>query len=122
MKKIYLYTPDKEKKAAIERICAEQGIEPCTLKAADLNRRVAEICAVPMKAGGAHRPAPALYAMPELLLFYGLDDKALDRFLDACHAAGIEKIRRKAIVTPTNLGWSLYELAEQLGIESGGGE
>ncbi len=122
MKKIYLYTPDKEKKAAIERICAEQQIEVCPLKPSDLNRTVADICNVTMAGNGTHKAAPALYAMPELLLFYGIDDRGLDRFLDAYHAAGIEKIRRKAIVTPTNLGWSLYELAEQLEIESSGGK
>ena len=55
MKKIYLYTPVQAKKAAVERICAEQQIEVCPLKPSDLNRTVAEICAVPMKAGGTHK-------------------------------------------------------------------
>ena len=49
---------------------------------------------------------------------YSVDEAALDRFLEAYRTGGLEKIKRKAVITPTNLGWTLYELAEQLGIES----
>ncbi len=117
MKRIFLYTRDVQKTEVLESICREQQIELCFLKGSDVNRTVAAICGVAMKAEAEHSQAPVLFALPELLLFYGLDDKSLDRFLDAYNASGLEKILRKAVVTPTNLGWTLYELSEQLGKE-----
>ena len=118
MKKIYLHVPDQEKKTVIAKICREQNISLQDLSQKDANRTVAAICGMPMKTNGYHKTAPAMYMLPELLLFYGIDDQGLDRFLEAYQAAGIAKIRRKAVITPTNLGWTLYELAEQLEIES----
>ncbi|MCR5251835.1 MAG: DUF3783 domain-containing protein [Lachnospiraceae bacterium] len=118
MKKIFLYVKDKNKKAAAERICETQQIALHALSAADLNRTVASVCGVTMKNGGTHETAPPLYVMPETLLFYGLDDAALDRFLEAWKESGAEKIVRKAVITPFNLSLTLYELIEHLGRES----
>ena len=117
MKKIYLYTADNEKKAFIEKLCIEQQIVFDKLGYADINRTVSEICGMPVKAGKEHKQPPVMYVLPEVMLFFGMDDKALDDFLDAYNAAGIEKVQRKAVVTPTNLGWTLYELTEELGKE-----
>ena len=117
MKKIYLYTADKEKMASLERLCSEQQITLHRLGHPDLNKTVSEICGMPLKAVKGHKQPPVMYVLPEMMLFYGIDDKALDEFLDAYNSAGIEKIKRKAVVTPTNLGWTLYELAEELGKE-----
>ncbi len=117
MKKIFLYTTDTEKKTSIEKLCSQQQIELCKLGYQDLGRTVSGICGMPVKPGKVHIKPPVMYAMPEMMLFYGLDDGALDAFLDAYNAAGIEKIKRKAVVTPTNLGWTIYELAEALGKE-----
>ena len=117
MKKIYLYTTDAGKKTSIEKICSSQQIALYTLGYTDINKTVSAICGMPLKAAMEHRQPPVMYALPEVMLFYGIDDKALDDFLDAYKAAGIEKIQRKAIVTPSNLGWTLFELAEELGKE-----
>ena len=117
MKKIYLYTTDAGKKTSIEKICSNQQIALYTLGYPDINKTVSVICGMPLRAAKQHKQPPVMYVLPELMLFYGIDDKALDDFLDAYNAAGIEKIQRKAIVTPANLGWTLYELAEELGKE-----
>ncbi|MBP5607062.1 MAG: DUF3783 domain-containing protein [Lachnospiraceae bacterium] len=117
MKKIYLYTTDAVKKTSIEKLCSSQQIELHTLEYQDINKTVSVICGMPLKAAKEHRQPPVMYVLPEVMLFYGIDDKALDDFLDAYNAAGINKIQRKAIVTPSNLGWTLYELAEELGKE-----
>ena len=117
VKKIFLYTNDDKKREAIEKLCTLHKIRSCRLTPADLNRTVSEICNVPMAVKREHKPAPVLYAMPEIMLFFGVDNAQLDTFLDAYNAAGIESIKRKAVVTPTNLGWTLYELMEELGKE-----
>lgn len=117
MKKIFLYTTDESKRKAIEKLCKDQDFILCGIGFKDINRTVSEICGMPVKLNKEHKKAPAMYMLPELMLFFGTDDKALDEFLDAYHDAGIAMIKRKAVVTPTNLGWTLYELAEELGRE-----
>lgn len=114
MKRIYLHTSDKEKRSVIGRICKEQDIVIKDITGSDCNRIVADICGMDIRSKGAHKKAPVIYVLPELMLFYGIDDEGLDLFLDAYNATGTEKIRRKAVITPVNLGWSIYELAEQL--------
>ena len=111
--KIFLHTPDAGKLEMVRRICVEQKIGMSELSMSDLNRTVAGICGLPGKAGD-HKAAPALYMLPEILIFFGADDRSLDLFLERCQELKMEKIGRKAVVTPTNLGWTLYELAEEL--------
>ena len=114
MKKIFYHLPDATKKDAVLRICKEQQIETCALAQKDINCTVAALCNLPVKASGSKKTAPPLYTMPEMLLFFGLGDADLDRFLDAYHATGLTMIKRKAVVTPTNLGWTVYELLDAL--------
>ena len=118
MKRIYLHSSDNEKISVLERLCGEQKIEIRMLRESDINRTLADICGVKMGSARTPAKAPLLYGLPELLIFFGMDDKGLDLFLDAYNRSGVEKIQRKAVITPTNLGWSLYELAEELGKES----
>ena len=117
MKKIYIHISDADKMSALESICKTLKIEIHSLKGTDLNRTVAAICGVSAGKNGSHKQAPALYAIPELLLFYGIDDSTLDSFLEAYNATGLKSIRMKAVVTPVNLNWTLYELTEQLAKE-----
>lgn len=117
MKTIYQFIPDKKKRETVAKICREQNIALRELSLKDLNRTVAAICGVGMKTAAAHKSAPAMYMLPEIMLFYGIDDKGLDLFLDAYNMSGAAMIRLKAVITPTNLGWTLYELAEELGKE-----
>ena len=56
--------------------------------------------------------------MPELILFFGIPDKLLDTFLAEYKKTDLERIRLKAIVTPTNLGWTVYQLTEHLNKEA----
>ena len=124
MKKIYVNIPDRNKLEAVTGICREQKIELYGIKFSDVNKTLAALCNVPLAVGAngkaARRTAPVLYVLPEMLIFFGLDDKDLDLFLDAYKLTGQERISRKAVVTTTNLGWTLYELAEELGREAKG--
>ena len=63
--------------------------------------------------------APALYNMPELMIFNGFDSQTLDGFLNMYKMTGLPKIPLKAVVTPYNIKWTLYELIEHLKEESG---
>jgi hypothetical protein len=116
MERVYLYTPNAEKKGKVQELCGRLGMECRELMPGDLNRYVAEI----VEAGTAvKRPvhpenAPAFYRMPELQLFFGLADGRLDEYLEEYRKAGIDPISYKAVITPFNRNWTLYELALEL--------
>ena len=118
MKRIYANIPDRNKLEAVTGICREQKIELYGIKFSDVTKTLAALCNVPLAVKAARRTAPVLYVLPEMMIFFGLDDKDLDLFLDAYKLTGQERISRKAVVTTTNLGWTLYELAEELGREA----
>ena len=63
---------------------------------------------------------PQLYTMPELIIFSGFDENSLNEFLKAYKAKGIEKVQLKAVITPYNLNWTLYDLIEHLKEEAMG--
>ena len=57
---------------------------------------------------------PESYRMPELLVFCGLEDGLLDQFLAGYRQREIEPIGLKAVATPHNLFWTVYELTTEL--------
>ena len=61
---------------------------------------------------------PTMYSMPEVLIFSEFDDDSLQEFLREYKAGGLEKIPLKAVVTPYNISWTLYQLIEHLKEES----
>ena len=89
VKRIYLHSSNNEKISVIEKLCGEQKIEIHMLREGDINRTLAVICGVKMESGRTPVKAPVLYGLPELLLFYGIDDKGLDLFLDAYILKGL---------------------------------
>ena len=66
---------------------------------------------------GKHEMPPFAWQMPELLVFSGLQENSLQLFLAAYREAQIEQIPLKAIVTPHNISWSIYELSRELASE-----
>ena len=131
---IYFHIPDEEKRRRVKALCDGKGIQTAEITGADVNRTVLELISGKTGAGqknpapvqknaagedgagknGAGKYAPPLYFLPELLLFQGLPTRELYRFLEDLKAAGIPRIDLKAAVTPYNLNWTLYELAENL--------
>ena len=125
---IYFHIPDEEKRRRVKALCDGKGIQAEEITGADVNRTVLELisgktgteplqaerAAEPKPQAPARKYAPPLYFLPELLLFQGLTGRDLSRFLDAYREAGIPRTDLKAAVTPQNLRWTLYELAEQL--------
>lgn len=54
--------------------------------------------------------APSGYKLPDIIIFSGLADETLDMFLAEYKAEGIEPVEIKAVITQTNIAWSVYEL------------
>ena len=125
METLYIHTDNKEKRSAIEKLCEGLKIEVKEIGYPDLNRTVLDIVAsVPIMFnnkninGGTVSKVPPLFLMPEVILFNGFNDESLQGFLASYRAAGIEKVALKAVVTPYNITWTLYDLIEHLKDES----
>lgn len=57
---------------------------------------------------------PADCKQPEVMVFSGITDTQLDMFLHGYKMGGISPIYLKAILTPYNYTWSLYQLTQEL--------
>lgn len=132
MSTIFVNIPNEEKKNGISLVCQRLGIEMRVIGNEYLNVCLGDII---IALSGENRTgkaikinnnqvesaakAPALYNMPELMIFNGFDSPALDGFLNMYKMTGLPKIPLKAVVTPYNIKWTLYELIEHLKEESG---
>ena len=122
MEALYIHTENIEKRSAINKLCENLGIKVKEIGYSDLNRTVLDIVAsVPIMFnnktninGGTESKVPPLFLMPEFILFNGFNDESLQGFLAAYRKAGIEKVALKAVVTPYNITWTLYDLIEHL--------
>ena len=131
MKTIYLNVSDENNKNDILLVCQRLGVKVENIGSESLNKTLLSIFASmnnndseKLKTNALNnieafnsqgsKKAPALYNLPEFMIFNGFADEELDEFLHAYRAAGIPKIQLKAVVTPFNIGWTLYELIERL--------
>ncbi len=131
MKTIYLNVLGENKKNDILLVCQRLGVKVENIGSESLNKTLLSIFASmnnndseKLKTNALNnfgaftlqssKKAPALYNLPEFMIFNGFADEELDEFLHAYRAAGIPKIQLKAVVTPFNIGWTLYELIEHL--------
>ncbi len=123
------YYVNQEKKEALLALIERLGLSAEELRPADLKKKMDEILEergrgkelppksplgeiFPTKAGDSD--VPPLYRMPEALLFCGVEDKVLDAFLAGYKKAGLQPIADKAVITPTNRGWTLYQLLTEI--------
>lgn len=57
----------------------------------------------------------ALPAIPEeMLVMHGFTSRRIDELLLGLRKAGVSKVELKAIVTPSNAGWTFYHLYEEI--------
>ena len=117
MKKVLLYTKNNEKKEQIGKLCACLGAKLRDIKLSELDCTVMSIAAEKPLAL-KNTAIPAMYVQPELLVFSGFEDVALDAFLVAYRRAGIEPVELKAVVTMYNANRTVYELTAMLTEES----
>ena len=121
---VFLHIPDRNKFDRIRKLCEKSGYSCCLIQNADVNRTILELVSgksagiagtgIPGAGKGKKVSAPPLYFLPEIMLFQGLADKEVHQFLEMYRAEGIPAVDLKAVVTPWNLTWTLYELAEHL--------
>ena len=109
---VFLHIPDKNKFDRISKLCEKCGYSCCQIQNADVNRTILEL--ISGQSAGKKVSAPPLYFLPEMIIFQGLTDKEVHQFLEAYRAEGLPTVDLKAVVTPWNLTWTLYELAEHL--------
>ena len=121
MATIWMHIPSLEKRKQIEEICKKNGWNSGLLSGKDLNCPLYQLVKFPFFGKEKeHKSLPPFYGMPELLLFAGLGDSELDHFLAAYKESGLKPVSLKAVVTPYNAGWSLYELILELQKEAAG--
>jgi hypothetical protein len=116
MKKILARVRDAQQLDSIRKIAAGMDCAVVPLQASDADRCLCEILEIDAgilkRTPGRH--APVLWNMPDLLVFFAFENAALDAFLAEYRAAGLPPAALKAMVTPYNLTWSVYELTEEL--------
>ena len=108
----YMRDPSKEK--AIQKLCRQLGLRTRELKNSDANLEVGVLAGISRMSVKSHEKAPVLYQIPDMLIFSGVSDAALDRFLAEYRREGIEPTGLKSVVTPHNLSWTVYELVAEL--------
>ena len=95
--------------AALADACRAEGLTLTPVTSADTGRTIGSLCGSPGPAS-----APALTGdWPAALIMNGLDRSRLDSFLTRLRAGGVS-IPLKAMVTPTNQGWTLAALLAEL--------
>ncbi len=130
METILLYTTDQNKKRQITALLQELKIALKEITYADLKKPLATVVlpasgnggktdiAVPALPGASGTVTiPPMYVQPELLIMHGFSSDRMDEFLAAYKKRGIAPISLKAVVTPRNLTWSVYDLTQELSRE-----
>lgn len=118
---VFFYTENYNKGRLILQLCRQLGIAAKKLKSSDINTPLVSLNSSGAKENAFVKDgakigskAPEGYQLPEIMIFSGFSQEYLFQFLSAYNDAGIEKISLKAMLTPYNFTWSLYELIKEL--------
>ena len=97
----------------LEQLCREENVRIIRVTADQCQKTVGSLLGLP-----ASLPAPAKAPVPKepVLVLCGFSGDRLDAFLAHLRSGGIPPVL-KAVVTPTNLGWSFSALADELARE-----
>lgn len=109
---ILAFQLNKEKDAAIQRICGQLGITKKNVPQRDYAQTLGCLAGVqgfPRKRAACAAPFPA-----EMLVFSGMSSGQVDAFLDAYRQTALNPIRRKAILTASNVFWTAEVLFAEL--------
>lgn len=117
---IMYYVQDEKKKIQMEVIGMSMSIAMKQLKPSDLNTQVGTLIGMknisPLDLSQTEK-APAIFCMPEIIIFSGIPDKMLDEFLFSYKKVGLTPTNLKAVTTPKNVNWTLYQLIRELASE-----
>ena len=114
-KLVMFFTKDLNKSEKIGNLCKKLDIRTRKIALADVNMEVGSLAGI--KTIGIKKEksqAPVGYDMPEIMIFSGISNKNLDLFLAEYKKENIKPIELKAILTPNNISWTLYELIMEL--------
>lgn len=117
---ILYYVQDEKKKIQMEVLGMSMSIATKQLKPSDLNTQVGTLIGlknITLPDWSQEEKAPAIFFMPELIIFSGVPDKKLDEFLLSYKKVGLTPTKLKAVVTPKNVSWTLYHLIRELSSE-----
>lgn len=120
--KVLYYVQDENKRIQFEVLCMGMALSARQLKASDLNEQVGVLAGMDgIKAPDMQtvEKAPAIFCMPEVVIFSGISNQMIDAFLLSYKNLGLAPIRLKAVTTPRNVGWTLYQLIRELAKEHG---
>lgn len=117
---IMYYVQDEKKRIQMEVLGMSMSFTTKSLKPSDLNTQVGTLAGiknvVPIDPAQAEK-APAIFCMPEIIIFSGIPDKKLDEFLFSYKKVGLTPTNLKAVTTPKNVNWTLYQLIRELSSE-----
>lgn len=117
---ILYYVQEEKKKIQIEVIGMSMSIETKQLKPSDLNTQVGKLAGLknvaPLDLTQTEKP-PVIFCMPEIVIFSGVPNKGLDEFMLSYKNVGVPPISLKAVTTPKNINWTLYQLIKELSSE-----
>ena len=88
------YVKDREKEEQLQKLCKRLNIANIRIGQKDMEKE-----------------------MPELLVFSGIPEGMLDLILAEYRKEKIEPVALKAMVTPHNISWTVYELSSELAKE-----
>ena len=113
LKKILFYQIRGDKRKQLKKVCGDLAIEMVVVSPAEYGEPVGALAGFPgMRKQG--RGCAGAGVTGEMLVFVGMNDEALDEFLDTCKAEAISPTVCKAILTPHNAGWSGEKLYAEL--------
>lgn len=117
---ILYYVQDEKKKIQMEVLGMSMSITTKQLKPSDLNTQVGVLAGLrdtaPLDISQVEK-VPAIFCMPEIIIFSGIPDKKLDEFLFSYKKVGLTPTKLKAVTTPKNVSWTLYHLITELSSE-----
>lgn len=119
---VMYYVQDENKRIQLEVLCMGMVLQSKQLKASDLNEQVGVLAGmkgVKTSEMQAAERAPAIFCMPEVIIFSGVSNKTLDEFLLSYKKLGLAPIKLKAVTTPKNVEWTLYHMIRELAEECG---
>lgn len=107
---VLFYTPTPAPYASkLLQFCALQGLKLRVLEGGDLDRTVSALA----QGLRPSDPPPAGAPLPEpVMVFCSLTDRQLDRMLQSLRRLGVSCL--KAVLTPSNAGWTLRALYDEL--------
>lgn len=118
---VLYYVQDEKKKIQMEVLGMRVSIATKQLKPSDMNTQVGVLAGledIVLPDWSREERTPAIFCMPEIIIFSGITDKRLDEFLASYKKLGLAPTKLKAVVTPHNVNWTLYHLIRELSAES----